>query len=46
MAYIVEVGSVDTLNLYLLPLSGFFNFNFSFSMLPDIISDNMLVPFL
>ena len=46
MAYIVEVGSVDTPNPYLLPLSGFFNFDFSFLILPDVISDNMPVSFL
>ena len=46
MAYIVEVGSVNTFNLYLLPLSGSFNFNLSFSILPDIIFNNTPVPFL
>ena len=46
IAYIVKVGSVNTLNPYLLPLSSSFNFNLSFSILPDVISDNMPVPFL
>ena len=46
MAYIVEVGSVDTLNPYLLPLFGSFNFDFSFLILPDVISNNTPVPFL
>ena len=46
IAYIVKVESVNALNPYLLPLSSSFNFNFSFSMLPDIISDNTPVPFL
>ena len=46
MAYIVEVKSINTPNPYLLPLSGSFNFDFSFSILPNIISDNTPVPFL
>ena len=46
IAYIAEVGSINTFNPYLLPLSGSFNFNFSFSILPDIISNNTPVPFL
>ena len=46
ITYIVEVKSINTFNPYLLPLSGFFNFNFSFSILPDVISDNTPVPFL
>jgi hypothetical protein len=46
MAYIVEVGSINTPNPYLLPLFGFFNFDLSFLILPNIISDNMPVPFL
>ena len=46
MAYIVKVESVNTFNPYLLPLFGFFDFNFSFLILPDIISNNMPVPFL
>ena len=46
MAYIAKVGSVNTFNSYLLPLSGSFNFDLSFSILPDIISDNTPVPFL
>ena len=40
MAYIIEVESINTPNPYLLPLSGFFNFDFSFLILPDIISNN------
>ena len=43
MAYIVEVESVDVLNPYLLPLFGFFDFDFSFLILPDVISDNIPV---
>ena len=46
ITYIVGVEFINTFNSYLLPLSGFFNFNFSFSILPDIISDNTPVPFL
>ena len=46
MAYIVEVESINTPNPYLLPLSGSFDFNFSFLILPDVISDNILIPFL
>ena len=46
MAYIVKVGSIDIPNPYLLPLSGSFDFDFSFSILPDVISDNMPVFFL
>ena len=46
MAYIVTVGSVDIPNPHLLPLANSFNFNFSFSILPDIISNNTPVPFL
>ena len=45
-AYIVKVGSINTPNLYLLPLSNSLNFNFSFSILPNIISDNIPIPFL
>ena len=46
MAYIAKVGSINTPNPYLLPLFSFFNFNFSFLILPDIISDNISIPFL
>ena len=46
IAYIAEVGFVNAPNPYLLPLSGFFDFDLFFSILPDVISDNMLVPFL
>ena len=46
MAYIVKVGSIDAFNLYLLPLSGFFNFDFSFLILPDIIFNNTPILFL
>ena len=46
ITYIVEVGSVDAPNPYLLPLSDSFDFDFSFLILPDIISGNMPIPFL
>ena len=46
IAYIVEVEFINTPNPHLLPLSGFFDFNFSFLILPDIISNNTPIPFL
>ena len=46
IAYIVEVESSDALNPHLLPLFGFFDFDSSFSILPDVIFDNMPVFFL
>ena len=45
MAYIVEVESVNAPNFYLLPLSSSFNFDFSFLILPDVISNNTPVLF-
>ena len=45
IAYIVEVGSVNASNPYLLPLFSFFSFDLSFSILPNIISDNIPVFF-
>ena len=46
IAYIVEVKFINTPNPHLLPLSSSFNFNLSFSILPDIISNNTPIPFL
>ena len=46
IAYIAEVESINTPNPYLLPLSGSFDFNFSFLILPNVIFDNTPVPFL
>ena len=46
IAYIVKVGSINAPNFYLLPLSNFLNFDFSFSILPDVISNNTSIPFL
>ena len=46
IAYIAEVGSINAFNYYLLPLSGFFDFDFFFSILFNVISNNMPVFFL
>ena len=46
IAYIAEVGSIDTPNPHLLSLFGSFNFDLSFLILPDIISNNIPVSFL
>ena len=46
MAYIIKVGFINTPNPCLLPLFNSFDFNFSFLILPDVISDNIPVPFL
>ena len=46
MAYIVKVKSINIPNFYLLPLSGSFNFDLSFLILPNVISNNTPVPFL
>ena len=46
MAYIAKVGFINAFNPYLLPLSGSFNFNFFFLILPNVISDNTPVLFL
>jgi hypothetical protein len=46
MAYIVKVGFVNAFNPYLLPLSGSFDFDFSFLILPNIIFNNIPIFFL
>ena len=46
MAYIIKIGFINTPNFYLLPLSSSFNFDFSFLILPDVISNNTPVFFL
>ena len=46
IVYIAAVGSSNTPNPYLLPLADSFNFNFSFLILPNVISDNIPVLFL
>ena len=40
ITYIVKVGFINAFNPYLLPLFSFFNFDFSFLILPNIISNN------
>ena len=45
IAYTAKVGSINTPNFYLLPLFNSFNFNFSFLILPDVISNNIPVFF-
>ena len=42
----VEVGFFNTPNPYLSPLANFFTSNFSFLILPNVLSDNTPVPFL
>ena len=44
--YIIVVGSFNTFNPRLLPLADSFNFNLSFLILPDVISNNTPVFFL
>ena len=44
--YITKVGFFNTSNPYLLPLADSLNFNFSFLMLPNVISNNISIPFL
>ena len=46
IAYIAKVEFINTPNPYLMPLSGSFDFNLSFLILPDVISDNIFIPFL
>ena len=46
IAYTAAVRSFNAPNPYLLPLFSSFNFNFSFSILPNIIFNNTLIPFL
>ena len=41
-----KVGSFNTPNPRSLPLADSFNFDLSFLILPDIISDNTPIPFL
>ena len=44
--YIAVVGSSDAPNLHLLLLADSFNFDFSFLILPDVISNNTPIFFL
>ena len=46
IAYIAKVGSINTFNPYLLPLSSSFNFDPFFLILPNVISDNTPLFFL
>ena len=46
ITYIAKVESVNTPDPYLLPLSSFFNFDLSFLILPDVISNNIPISFL
>ena len=46
ITYIAKVGFINTPNPYLLPLSGSLDFDFSFLILPDVISNNIFIPFL
>ena len=46
ITHIAVVGFINAPNPYLLPLSGSLNFDFSFSILPNVISDNIFVLFL
>ena len=46
ITYIIEVESVNTPNPHLLLLTDSLNFNLSFLILPNVISDNIPVPFL
>ena len=45
ITYMAEVEFVNIPNPYLLPLSSFFNFDFSFLILPDVIFNNTPVLF-
>ena len=45
ITYIAEVGFINAPNPLLSPLFSFFAFNPSFSILPDVISNNTPVPF-
>ena len=46
IVYIAIIGSSNAPSSYLLPLANSFNFNFSFLILPDVISNNIPIPFL
>ena len=46
IAYIVKVVFSNILSPYLLPLSDSFNFDLSFLILPDVIFNNIPIPFL
>ena len=46
ITYIIKVGFSNTPNPYLLLLTDFFAFDFSFLILPDVLSDNIPIFFL
>ena len=46
IAYTAKVESVNAPNPHLLPLFNSFNFDLSFLILPDVISDNIPIFFL
>ena len=46
ITYIVKIGFFNAPNSYLLPLADFFTSNFSFLILPNVLSDNTPVLFL
>ena len=46
IAYIAEVVSFNAPNPHLLSLTNSFNFDFSFLVLPNVISNNTPIPFL
>ena len=46
ITYIVKVGFFNIPNSHLLPLADFFTSDFSFLILPDVLSDNTPIPFL
>ena len=46
IVYIVKVEFINTSNPYLLPLFDFFDFDFSFLILPGVIFNNMPISFL
>ena len=46
IAYIVKIGFSNIFNPRLSPLADFFASDFSFLILPNIISDNTPMPFL
>ena len=45
ITYIAKIGFFNASNPHLLPLANFFASNFSFSILPNVISDNTPVFF-
>ena len=46
IAYTVKVKSYNTPNSHLLSVFSSFNFDLSFSILPNVISNNTPIPFL